>query len=58
MNDNDTVTNTANNANDFRDQLPTDLNAAEYVGVYKFPDNSRRRIPGYIYLGGGVLVIA
>jgi hypothetical protein len=57
MNDNDTATSTANNANDFRDQLPSDLNASEHVGVYKFPDNSRRRIPGYIYLGGGVLVI-
>jgi hypothetical protein len=58
MNDNDTATSTANNANDFRDQLPSDLNASEHVGVYKFPDNSRRRIPGYIYLGGGILVIA
>jgi hypothetical protein len=58
MNDNDTATSTANNANDFRDQLPSDLNASEHVGVYKFPDNSRRRIPGYLYLGGGVLVIA
>ena len=33
-----------------RDQLPDDLNAAGYVGPYKFPDNSRRRIPGVIYL--------
>ena len=46
------------NANDIRDQLPTDLNASEFVGVYKFPDNSRRRIPGYIYLGLGVAIIA
>jgi hypothetical protein len=45
------------NANDIRDQLPTDLNASEFVGVYKFPDNSRRRIPGYIYLGLGVAII-
>ena len=44
-------------ANDIRDQLPTDLNASEFVGVYKFPDNSRRRIPGYIYLGLGVAII-
>jgi hypothetical protein len=58
MNNNDTATSTANNANDFRDQLPSDLNASEHVGVYKFPDNSRRRIPGYIYLGGGILIIA
>src|SRR5687768_1629352 len=34
-----------------RDELPDDLNAAGYVGPYQFPDNSRRRIPGAIYLG-------
>lgn len=33
-----------------RDELPADLNAAGYVGPYKFPDNSRRRIPGTMYL--------
>ena len=44
-------------ANEIRDQLPTDLNASEFVGVYKFPDNSRRRIPGYIYIGLGVAII-
>ena len=58
MNDNETTTDAAKDANDFRDQLPSDLNASEPLGIYKFPDNSRRRIPGYIYLGGGVLVIA
>jgi hypothetical protein len=35
---------------DVRDELPDDLNVAEHVGVYKFPDNSRRRIPGLIYV--------
>jgi hypothetical protein len=35
---------------DVRDQLPEDLDAAGYVGPYKFPDNSRRRVPGVIYL--------
>lgn len=35
---------------DHRDELPDDLNAAGYVGPYQFPDNSRRRIPGVIYL--------
>src|SRR5687768_3602327 len=35
---------------DHRDELPDDLNAAGYVGPYRFPDNSRRRIPGVIYL--------
>jgi hypothetical protein len=33
------------------DTLPDDLNAAGYVGPYMFPDNNRRRIPGYLYLG-------
>ena len=37
-------------SDEHRDQLPDDLNAAGYVGPYKFPDNSRRRIPGVIYL--------
>jgi hypothetical protein len=33
-----------------RDELPDDLDAAGYVGPYQFPDNSRRRVPGVIYL--------
>ena len=33
-----------------RDQLPEDLDASGYVGPYQFPDNSRRRVPGVIYL--------
>ncbi|NNE11754.1 MAG: hypothetical protein HKN41_05845 [Ilumatobacter sp.] len=35
---------------DLRDELPDDINAAEFVGAYQFPDNSRRRIPGVLYL--------
>jgi hypothetical protein len=35
---------------DHRDELPADLDASGYVGSYQFPDNSRRRIPGVIYL--------
>lgn len=35
---------------EIRDELPADLDAREFVGVYQFPDNSRRRIPGAIYL--------
>lgn len=34
---------------DIRDELPDDLNAVDHIGVYDFPDNSRRRIPGVIY---------
>ncbi len=33
-----------------RDELPDDLDAAGYVGPYVFPNNNRRRIPGYLYL--------
>ena len=37
-------------ADDLRDALPDDLNAHEYAGPYEFPDNSRRRKPGGLYL--------
>ncbi|HWL42471.1 MAG TPA: hypothetical protein VNQ73_05965 [Ilumatobacter sp.] len=39
-------------AGDHRDALPADLDAdaAAFAGAYEFPDNSRRRIPGIIYL--------
>lgn len=33
-----------------RDTLPEDLDASGFVGPYQFPDNSRRRIPGVLYL--------
>lgn len=36
---------------DVVDELPDDLDISGYVGPYQFPDNSRRRIPGLIYLG-------
>jgi hypothetical protein len=32
------------------DELPEDLDAAGFVGPYLFPNNNRRRIPGYLYL--------
>lgn len=35
---------------DYRDELPADLDVTGYVGPYQFPDNSRRRIPGVLYL--------
>ena len=37
-------------ADEVRDELPDDLVAHGYVGPYQFPDNSRRRIPGIMYL--------
>ena len=42
---------------DVRDELPDDINAADFIGAYEFPDNSRRRIPGYLYLGVAVLCL-
>lgn len=42
--------NAPDSVDDLRDELPDDINAADFVGAYQFPDNSRRRIPGYIYL--------
>ncbi|HVF73665.1 MAG TPA: hypothetical protein VM938_01345 [Acidimicrobiales bacterium] len=35
---------------DYRDELPADLDVTGYVGPYQFPDNNRRRIPGVLYL--------
>ena len=40
-----------------RDELPEDLDASAYVGPYLFPDNKRRRIPGYIYAAVGALCV-
>ena len=39
------------------DQLPADLDPHGYVGPYQFPDNSRRRITGAIYLAVAVGVV-
>lgn len=41
-----------------RDELPADLNAVGYVGPYVFPNNNRRRVPGYLYLALGGACIA
>jgi hypothetical protein len=40
-----------------RDELPEDLDASGYVGPYLFPDNNRRRIPGYLYTAIGLACI-
>jgi hypothetical protein len=37
-------------ADELRDALPHDLDAEAFAGAYEFPDNSRRRIPGVLYL--------
>lgn len=41
-----------------RDALPEDLDLSEFVGPYVFPNNNRRRVPGYLYLAIGVACIA
>jgi hypothetical protein len=47
-----------NSSNEIRDQLPSDLDVSAFVGPYQFPDNSRRRIPGYLYMGISAFSIA
>ena len=32
------------------DALPEDLDVSAYVGPFLFPNNNRRRVPGYLYL--------
>jgi hypothetical protein len=43
---------------DVVDVLPDDLDAHGLVGPYMFPDNSRRRVPGIIYLVTALLLVA
>ncbi|CAN5464752.1 hypothetical protein BH10ACT1_BH10ACT1_14540 [soil metagenome] len=40
------------------DALPDDLDISEFVGPYVFPNNNRRRVPGYLYLFIGVACLA
>ena len=37
-------------SDEIRDTLPDDLNAVDNLGPRDFPDNSRRRIPGVMYV--------
>ena len=41
-----------------RDELPADLDVSGFVGPHRFPDNSRRRIPGVMYLVIAALCVA
>jgi len=43
---------------ELRDELPSELIPSEFDGVYDFPDNSRRRIPGVIYLVSAAACLA
>lgn len=42
---------------EYRDELPADLDASGLVGPYLFPNNSRRRIPAvlYVLVGAGCI---
>lgn len=42
---------------DIRDELPDDLDASGFVGPYQFPDNSRRRWPGALYVATALLCV-
>jgi hypothetical protein len=42
---------------DHVDELPEDLDAAGFVGPYLFPNNNRRRVPGYLYLAAAALCV-
>lgn len=44
---------TAPSPDDIVDELPADL-TPEHVGPYRFPDNSRRRVPGLLYVVVGL----
>jgi hypothetical protein len=43
---------------DVVDELPEDLDAAGFVGPYLFPNNNRRRVPGYLYLATAGVCLA
>ncbi|MBN2623170.1 MAG: hypothetical protein JXA83_07380 [Acidimicrobiales bacterium] len=43
---------------DVVDELPEDLDAAGFVGPYLFPNNNRRRVPGYLYLAIAAACVA
>jgi hypothetical protein len=43
---------------DHVDELPEDLDAAGFVGPYMFPNNNRRRVPGYLYLASAAACVA
>ncbi|HEX9969189.1 MAG TPA: hypothetical protein VGB03_03550 [Acidimicrobiales bacterium] len=48
----------ADTDDDYRDELPADLDVTGYVGPYQFPDNNRRRIPGVLYLAFAAACLA
>jgi hypothetical protein len=55
----DPVSDTPISDEDVRDELPADLDTTAIAVAYLFPNNSRRRIPGvlYILMGIGAIVL-
>lgn len=49
---------TALSDDDVVDELPAELDVTGLVGPYLFPNNSRRRVPGVLYVVIGVLCLA
>src|SRR4029077_11548270 len=43
---------------DVRDELPADLDMSAFVRPYVFPNNSRRRVPGVLYLIIAAMLVA
>lgn len=43
---------------DVRDSLPAELDVSGFVGPYRFPDNSRRRVAGALYVAIGAVCVA
>lgn len=53
------VADVADEHDDVRDELPEDLDpSGALVGPYLFPNNSRRRVPGYLYLVCSAALVA
>lgn len=44
--------------NEHRDELPEELDASAYGGIYTFPNNNRRRVSGLLCAGAGVVCVA
>jgi hypothetical protein len=42
---------------EYRDELPEELDASGYVGPYSFPNNNRRRVSGIIFAVAGAACI-
>lgn len=40
------------------DTLPEDLDPTAFTGAYRFPDNSRRRIPAVVYAAAGAITLS